>query len=581
MSVKAVDPNPTQLECTAKIQQLEQKITQITQEVAAMKSCACSSPGTKEHTLIKPVTSKSITSNGPGKGTSQDPYKIANIQDLQKLRSTWKNNQGKYFIVAQNIDLSSIANFVPLPPFKGILDGNNKKILHLKIDGTHLSSQRNTGLFTTIARTGQVKNLRLENVLVKGTQYVGGLAGELSGRIDNSYVTGQVLGRETTYPVGGLVGGSDRGSRITDSYATAKVSGTYSVGGLVGRLSRGSTIQSSYATGTVSGTEYKSGGGNSIGGLVGNSYGMIQSSYATGNVSGQYYIGGLVGRSGGRGHQTLHVKINNSYATGNVSGRSNIGGLVGTNQGTITKCNAIGQVSGDDSIGGLVGWNDGRIHKSYVTGQVSGSRYIGGLVGTTASGSRITDSYATAKVSGTYSVGGLVGHLFESTIQSSYATGTVSGIRSGIGGLVGKLYGTIQSSYATGNVLGGYYLGGLVGLIGSRGSTFHVKVNNSYATGSVSGEVIIGGLAGDNRGTIANCYAIGQVIARRLDRVGGLVGLNSRRIENSYGKQQLRSTNTLGAKTDTELKTPSTFTGWDTRLWKLTQNQYPKLKGLN
>ena len=288
----------------------------------------------------------------------------------------------------------------------------------------------------------------------------------------------------------------------------------------------------------------------------------------------------------GSGHQTLFVKINNSYATGNVSGRSNIGGLVGTNQGTITKCNAIGQVSGGGNMGGLVGKNTGGIDDSYVTGQVLGttkfSDCVGGLVGRSDRGSRITDSYATAKVSGRHIVGGLVGASYESsTIQSSYATGTVSGIRSGIGGLVGKLYGTIQSSYATGNVLGGYYLGGLVGLIGSRGSTFHVKVNNSYATGSVSGEVIIGGLAGDNRGTIANCYAIGQVIARRLDRVGGLVGLNSRRIENSYGKRQLRSTNTLGAKTDTELKTPSTFTGWDTSVWKLSQNQYPKLKRLN
>ena len=56
-----------------------------------------------------------------------------------------------------------------------------------------MSSQRYTGLFGTIARTGQVKNLRLENILVKGAQIVGGLAGELTGRIDNSYVTGQVL----------------------------------------------------------------------------------------------------------------------------------------------------------------------------------------------------------------------------------------------------------------------------------------------------------------------------------------------------------------------------------------------------
>ena len=409
MSAKAVDPNPTQLECTAKIQQLEQKITQITQEVAAVKSCACSSPSTKAHTLIKPVTSQSIASDGPGTGTSQDPYKIASIQDLQKLRSIWKYNRGKYFVVTQNINLSSIAKFTPLPDFQGILDGNNKKILHLKIDETHLSSQRNTGLFKMIASTGQVKNLRLENVLVKGAQNVGGLAGTNNGRIDNSYVTGQVLGTEKYNSVGGLVGRSGTGSRITDSYATAKVSGPYYVGGLVGKLFKG-TIQSSHATGDVSGIGNTTSTANQIGGLVGSNYGTIQSSYATGDVSGRYYIGGLVGLSGS-GQQTLNIKIIDSYATGNVSGTGIIGGLVGDNRGTITKCYAIGQVSG-------------------------------------------------------------------------------------------------------------------------------------------------------------------------TDRMGGLVGRNTGRIENSYGKQQLSTTNTLGAKTDTELKTPSTFTGWDTRLWILTQNQYPKLKRL-
>ena len=120
-----------------------------------------------------------------------------------------------------------------------------------------------------------------------------------------------------------------------------------------------------------------------------------------------------------------------------------------------------------------------------------------------------------------------------------------------------------------------------MGLSGSGHQTLDIKINNSYATGKVSGTGITGGLVGDNRGTITKCFAIGQVISRRSDRVGGLVGLNTGRIENSYGKQQLGTTNTLGAKTDTELKTPSTFAGWDTRIWKLTQNQYPKLKKLN
>ncbi|KAL9950521.1 hypothetical protein ACROYT_G043030 [Oculina patagonica] len=352
MSVKAVDPNPTQLECTTKIQQLKQKKTQITQEIVAVKSGACSSPGTKALSLIKPVTSRSIATDGPGKGTSHDPYKIASIVDLQKLRGIWKNNTGKYFIVTQNIDLSPIANFAPLPRFEGILDGNNKKILNLKINGTHWSG--NTGLFKGIERTGQVKNLRLENVSVKGTTFIGGLAGHHYGRIYNSYVTGQVLG---TYDyVGGLVGLSDTVSRITDSYAAAKVSGQSAVGGLVGKLYQG-TIQNCYATGTVSGIGKTTGTANQIGGLVGGHYGTILSSYATGDVLGRRYIGGLVGFSGS-GH---HVKINNSYATGNVSGVLYIGGLVGRNQGTITKCYVIGQVSGESGVGGLVGRNYGRI----------------------------------------------------------------------------------------------------------------------------------------------------------------------------------------------------------------------------
>ncbi|KAL9950518.1 hypothetical protein ACROYT_G043027 [Oculina patagonica] len=573
MLVKAVDPNPTQLECVAKIQQLEQKKTQITQEIATLKSGACSSPGTKAHTLIKPVTSQSIASSGPGTGTSHDPYKIASIEDLRKLRGIWRNNTGKYFIVTQNIDLSCIANFAPLPRFEGILDGNNKKILNLKIDVTHLSSQRNTGFFETIGRTGQVKNLRLENVLVKGEEYVGGLAGYHYGRIDNSYVTGQILGTTKYHSVGGLVGMSYIGSKITDSYATAKVSGRNRVGGLVGRLFIG-TIQSCYATGTVLGIGNTSNFANwarKIGGLVGDNYGTILSSYATGDVSGQRYIGGLVGLS--------DSKINNSYATGNVSGSRYIGGLVGNNWGTITKCYAIGKVSGVHGVGGLVGDNVGRIDNSYVTGQVLGAESsVGGLVGTSSLDSRITDSYATAKVSGRNRVGGLVGSLYEGTIQRCYATGTVSGIGDKIGGLVGYFYGTILSSYATGGVSGQYNIGGLVGNSISGYQTFHAKINNSYATGNVSGLSNIGGLVGYNEVTITKCYAKGQVSGS--DRVGGLVGENYGRIDNSYGKQQFGTTNKLGAKTDTELKTPSTFTGWDTRLWKLTQNKYPKLKRL-
>ncbi len=546
MSVKADDPNPTQLGfvSTAKTQQLEQKITQITEEVAATKSCACSSTGTKAHTSIEPVASQSIAAEGPGKGKSQDPYKIASIQDLQKLRSIWKNNRGKYFIVTQNIDLSSIANFAPLPSFEGILDGNNKTILNLKIDGIrwidspYLSSQRNIGLFETIERTGQVKNLRLENVLVMGAQNVGGLAGNHSGRIDNSSVTGQVLG--TDYTVGGLVGSSGSGSRITDSFATANVFGYYYVGGLVGLLHEG-IIQRCYSTGTVFGIGSATNRAEVIGGLVGSSGSdsRITDSYATGKVSGHYYVGGLVGK-------LFEGTIQSCYATGTVSGIGNtsstagqIGGLVGGHYGTIQSSYATGDVSGQSYVGGLVGLSGSghqtlyiKINNSYATGNVSGQSYVGGLVGLSGSGHQtlhihINNSYATGNVSGTEIIGGLVGDN-RGTITKCYAIGQASG-KDRVGGLVGWNTGWIDNSYVTGQVLGTKgYVGGLAGK-----SYTGSKITYSHATAKVYGHFYVGGLVGElYQGTIQSCYATGTVLGignatNRADKIGGLVGSSS------------------------------------------------------
>ena len=124
-----------------------------------------------------------------------------------------------------------------------------------------------------------------------------------------------------------------------------------------------------------------------------------------------------------------------------------------------------------------------------------------------------------------------------------------------IGGLVGwNLKGMIQDSYATGKVKaiieiggGGRYIfsgdkvGGLVGV-----NTGTIK--NSYAAVEVRGNATIGGLVGENYedGKIENSYATGNVSGN--DRVGGLVGViyNGLKnipglIKNSYAAGKVRA----------------------------------------
>lgn len=88
---------------------------------------------------------------------------------------------------------------------------------------------------------------------------IGGLVGRNGGTISASHATGNVEGKSQ---IGGLVGlhYNSVGS-ITNSYATGGATGTGSnIGGLVGRSA--ATISTSYATGASSGNNY-------IGGLVG------------------------------------------------------------------------------------------------------------------------------------------------------------------------------------------------------------------------------------------------------------------------------------------------------------------------
>ncbi|MFT8321683.1 MAG: GLUG motif-containing protein [Bacillus sp. (in: firmicutes)] len=240
-----------------------------------------------------------------GAGTQSNPFIISTPQDLNDIR----NNLTAYYELANDIDMSSFGNFVPVgkvsPFFKGFFDGKGYKIKNLTINET----TGYIGLFGSIANdSSYIKNLGLEDCNISGgtvSNWCGSISGVLNhGTIENCYVTGAVTGK---YMVGGLVGQFPYG-KIKNSYANVNVTGFARVGGLVGySTSVNCIVENCYANGitvhTEVGTPYPAGGliGDAVAITVTNSYWDIQSS-------------GLTYSEGGIGKTTAEMKTQSTYS---------------------------------------------------------------------------------------------------------------------------------------------------------------------------------------------------------------------------------------------------------------------------
>lgn len=233
---------------------------------------------------------------------------------------------------------------IQLIPFTGIFDGLGHTISNLTVNRP---SSQNVGFFGLTDTGSVIRNVGLIGSSMIGSRYVGGLVGNNSAVISNSYASGSVTGSVD------------------------------SVGGLVGNNT--AAISSSYATGSVAGTA------ENVGGLVGANTAAISDSHATASVQGSNWVGGLLGYTTGT--------LSNSYATGNVSGVALVGGLVGNNQGAVSNSYATGNVSGTTYVGGLLGFNTDVLSYSYASGSAVGSTNTGGLVGSRSGGDTIVDSY--------------------------------------------------------------------------------------------------------------------------------------------------------------------------------------------
>ena len=334
-----------------------------------------------------PAPSTSLFEAGDGEAA---PYQVSTWYQLDAVRVSLDSE----FVLTSDLDedtsgyeqiagpeANNNAGFDPIGDFfdrfSGHFDGSEHTISNLTI---MRGGENYVGLFGYVGTDGELTRVSLEAVDIEGDERVGGLAGETSGTIEESYVTGSV---KAAFSVGGLVG-VNMGD-ITKSHATAPVNssgggafgGLAYAGGLVGWNNDGGTVTESYATGSVD----ASGDYEFVGGLVGyNSEGVITKSYATGSVeSPGNNVGGLAGSNEG-------AIIEESYATGSVeSSGNNVGGLVGagfddTTTNSYWDLNTTGQTESANGTG-------------LTTEQMTGFLPETTMEPLTSSGFSITDGY--------------------------------------------------------------------------------------------------------------------------------------------------------------------------------------------
>ena len=274
---------------------------------------------------------KGYTDDGQGNYTVTSAEGLKNLAELVNNGATDIN-----ITLTADIDLSGI-DWTPIGidynhQYTGTFDGNGKTITGLTVT----TSDQYAGLFGYLGSGGTVKNVVLEGVQItsdNGLGYVGGVAGDSWGTIENCSVSGSVSGSD----VGGVVG-SQWGGSITGCNSSATVKGMVRAGGVAGATNSGASLTGCYATGNVT----------------------IEN-----NTTNAAYAGGVVGSNGGSSTLT------GCYATGSVTGSGSgtvyVGGVTGTNDfGTLTACyHANGTIS---CPGGTTGGVAGRNFKDSMLG---------------------------------------------------------------------------------------------------------------------------------------------------------------------------------------------------------------------
>ena len=314
------------------------------------------------------------------------------ITDLEGI--SWTPIGNKYAASAYNnskhSDIGNVPSGAKEGYFSGTFDGGDHTISGLYIDNGITTA----GLFG-VAFGGEIKDLKLANVNIRGGNLTGALVGYAIPTEDGvtggiaitncQVLSGVVRGKSE---VGGLVGWSNGVINNVTNYANVSASDQIAGGIAGGQECNALTYAANYS-------EVKAVNGHA-GGVAGTLLGKndrhaVQGAVNFGAVSGTDFVGGIVGEANGQ------VKINSNANVGAVSGADYVGGIAGTvrnslaGSGTsseLSVCLNRGVVSGANYVSGIANSNapagtyDGKITNNINSGKVYGASNVGQISAT-------------------------------------------------------------------------------------------------------------------------------------------------------------------------------------------------------
>lgn len=289
--------------------------------------------------------------------------------------------------------------------------------------------------------------------------------------------------------------------------------------------------------------------------------------------------------------------IFSSASDRNKSDKFQCGGIAAENSttGIIDGCSNGTEILACSDIGGIVGVNDGKINGSSNHARITGNYYIGGISGNV----KTTSNNTSFLISNCYNTGDIV--MDEPSGQSMGAAyvGGIAGLMRSRGDAIVNCFNsgnlTVGASSSSSNVR----VGGIAGRTQDTG-----VIRNCYSSGTftVTGRIDLGGIIGlmDSGATVENCYATETLIftGTYSGNIGDAIGrLNSGTVVSSYSANSgaggfigsgSASDAVSGRKTTAELQgvpTASVFVDWDfTSIWQQSPNTgyypYPYLRGM-
>ncbi len=247
-----------------------------------------------------------------GSGTENDPYLITSTDDMAQLAA--EVNAGNafastYFRLDADLDYSQTSpdpetgnNYTPIGSrssyrmFGGTFDGAGHTISGILVS----SENSGVGLFGATYQQATIKNLKLDNSVFAGTEYVGGIVGDNNGSIENTHVKSGV----TITTVAGYAYTQDQH------------------GGIAGQSTNGGVLEGNISEAKVICEEGKT--CTNYGGIVGYASGCTVKNnlyFGTTEVEGSSYVGSIIGQKG-----TGANLSNNLYSQ--TLERGGIGGLI-------------------------------------------------------------------------------------------------------------------------------------------------------------------------------------------------------------------------------------------------------------